>query len=143
MKNWIKRLFTNLWRRVSGRDASGNTIFDDMLTLAVSISESLVHLDLNQDGRVAAKQELLAAAEELGLGRLKRLVDASIFEDLDLSEIKRWLAIARTARLIAANMGMDKVPGFAVISLLIESAYNLVVAGDTAKDFAKKGIVVS
>lgn len=143
MKNWIKRLFTNLWRRISGRDASGNTIFDDMLTLAVSISESLVHLDLNQDGRVAAKQELLAAAEELGLGRLKRLVDASIFEDLDLSEIKRWLAIARTARLIAANMGMDKVPGFAVISLLIESAYNLVVAGDTAKDFAKKGIVVS
>lgn len=143
MKNWIKRLFTNLWRRVSGRDASGNTIFDDMLTLAVSISESLVNLDLNQDGRVAAKEELLAAAEELGLGRLKRLVDASIFEDLDLSEIKRWLAIARTARLIAANMGMDKVPGFAVISLLIESAYNLVVAGDTAKDFAKKGIVVS
>lgn len=143
MKNWIKRLFTNLWRRISGRDASGNTIFDDMLTLAVSISESLVHLDLNQDGRVAAKEELLAAAEELGLGRLKRLVDASIFEDLDLSEIKRWLAIARTARLIAANMGMDKVPGFAVISLLIESAYNLVVAGDTAKDFAKKGIVVS
>lgn len=143
MKNWIKRLFTNLWRRVSGRDASGNTIFDDMLTLAISISESLVNLDLNQDGRVAAKEELLAAAEELGLGRLKRLVDASIFEDLDLSEIKRWLAIARTARLIAANMGMDKVPGFAVISLLIESAYNLVVAGDTAKDFAKKGIVVS
>ena len=70
-------------------------------------------------------------------------MDASIFEDLDLSEIKRWLAIARTARLIAANMGMDKVPGFAVISLLIESAYNLIVAGDTAKDFAKKGIVVS
>lgn len=143
MKNWIKRLFTNLWRRVSGRDASGNTIFDDMLTLAVSISESLVHLDLNQDGRVAAKQELLAAAEELGLGRLKRLVDASIFEDLDLGEIKRWLAIARTARLIAANMGMDKVPGFAIISLLIESAYALVSAPETAKDFAKKGIVVS
>lgn len=143
MKNWIKRLFVNLWRRVSGKDASGNTIFDDMLTLAVSISESLVKLDLNQDGRVAAKKELLAAAEELGLGRLRRLVDASIFEELDLSEIKRWLAIARTARLIAANMGMDKVPGFGVISLLIESAYNLVVAGDTAKDLAKKGIVVN
>lgn len=143
MKSWIKRFFGNLWNRIAGRDAAGNTIFDDMLTLAVSISESLVHLDLNQDGRVAARAELLAAAEELGLGRLKRLVDASIFEDLDLSEIKRWLAIARTARLIAANMGMDKVPGFAIISLLIESAYALVSAPQTAKDFAAKGITVS
>lgn len=139
--NWFKSLLKNIWKRIIGDDANGKNILEELTDLAIPAVEALLRADLNGDNRVAAREEILEAAEQLGLRRLIRILDPSVFEGLDISDLKRYLAIARTAKSIAASLGADSVPIFRVLSLIVETAYNLVTVNDVKVDLQSKGLI--
>lgn len=139
--NWFKSLMRNIWNRITGENAEGRNILEQLTDLAIPTVEALIHVDLNGDGRVAARTEILAAAQELGIGRLMRILDPTVFDGLDLEDLKKYLAIARTAKIIAASLGADSVPMFRVISQIVETAYLLATGNAVKVDLQRKGLV--
>ena len=139
--NWFKSLLKNIWKRIIGDDENGKNIFEELIELAIPTIEALLRADLNGDNKIAARAEILEAAEQLGLKRLMRVLDPTVFEGLDISDLKRYLAIARTAKSIAASLGADSVPMFRVLSLIVEAAYNLVTANDVRVNLQSKGLL--
>lgn len=141
MKAWLTHFFKTLWSKLHGTATDASTLMDSLLQLAIKVVEPLVGLDLDHDGRIAAKDEILATAAQLGLDRLHRLVSAMIFDNLDSAELLRWLAIARYAKTIATILGVDKLPKFRVLSQQVENALAWVTAPDIEADMRSKGLI--
>jgi len=104
----IKSFFRSLFSRAK-EVAIDNDFLDACAELAKSVIERQLNIDLNGDGRIAAREEILASAQSLGLGRLRKIVDGWDWINVDAGEIARVLAIARVGMAIAAHFGV-KVP---------------------------------
>jgi hypothetical protein len=104
----IKSFFRSLFSRAKAV-AIDNDFLDACAELAKSVIERQLNIDLNGDGRIAAREEILASAQSLGLGRLRKIVDGWDWINVDAGEIARVLAIARVGMAIAAHFGV-KVP---------------------------------
>lgn len=141
MKNWFTKLFKNIWSKLTGKGPDGTTILDSLFAIAQRCVEPLVGKDLDGDGRIAAWQEVVQAAEKYGLKHLQSLTGSTVFANLDTKELLRWLAIARTAASIAAVAGAGSVPQFRVIEMLVSQAYNFVNGDDTLADLKAKGLL--
>lgn len=110
---WIKGLF-------SKQDVMD--LLDLAKQLAIPIVETLTQKDLDGDGVIAARAEIIATADAFGLNHLKKIV----LQITDPSEMKRLLAIAQTAVAIAGKFGGDKVPAYKILELVVSAAYNFV-----------------
>ena len=111
--NWLKGLF-------SKQDVVD--LLDLGKKLAVPIVEALTQKDLDGDGVVAARAEVLAVAEQFGLSHLKKIAVMIA----DGQEMKRLLAIAQTAMAIANSLGADKVPQYRILELVVSAAFNFI-----------------
>lgn len=104
----IKSFFRSLFSRAK-EVAIDNDFLDACAELAKAVIERQLNIDLNGDGRIAAREEILASAQSLGLGRLRKIVNGWDWINVDAGEIARVLAIARVGMAIAAHFGV-KVP---------------------------------
>lgn len=141
MKNWLKTFFGNIWGKLTGKTPGEPSILDSLFQLALKAVEPLVGVDLDADGKVSAYNEVVATAERLGLKHLKSLTGSVVFDELDTGELLRWLAIARTAGMIAAALGVSNVPLFRVVELIVSQAFTFITAGDIGIDLQKKGLI--
>ena len=104
----IKSFFGRLFSRAKDV-VIDNRFLDECAELAKAIIEKQLNIDLNGDGRIAAREEILHSAEVLGMGRIRKIVDGWNFDMVDAGEIARLLAIVRVGMAVAAHFGI-KVP---------------------------------
>jgi len=102
------------------------SLYGDLLTIASTVVEVVGQVDLNGDGRIAAKAEIAQAAQYAAAGWGRKFADAAkldLLDRIDEDDLRRWLAVAKiTMTLIASRIDMPKTR---TINLAIETALDL------------------
>lgn len=120
--SWLKSLIF-AWRR-----SPRQKLIAGILPLATEVAEAFVNFDLNSDGHVRAKDELVGLIVQVPLGWVTEAfvdvdgaVRATLIDALPVKSLKKWLTVLQLAlKLIGQN---KPVPGYSVLDTALQLAY--------------------
>ena len=143
MWTFLKNLIKSIFRKAK----STQRLMEQLTDLAVKAVETTIKADLNGDGKVLAATELKYFAEDFAVDWAMKFRDLTVFEiaeRYDRSEMLRYLAMARTLAAFAAPL-TSLAPALAIptriLSLAVETAYNLLTAASTEQKVKDSGLV--